>query len=79
MKNVFTALVLLLLAAGVATAQDKPGKKAPEKSTTTHKALPCGTPKLAQCKQDSACNKTQGKKSCCMQPSRTAGLRTKRI
>lgn len=79
MKNVITALTLLLLT-GAATAQDKPGKKAPAKvaAATARQPLPCGTPKLAQYQRDStARNKTQ--KSCCMQPSRTASLRTKKM
>lgn len=80
MKNVLTALTMLLLTAGAAAAQDKPGHKAPAKeaAATAHKPLPCGTAKLAQYQQNkAACNKT--KKSCCMQPSRTASLRTKKI
>ncbi|NLR64869.1 hypothetical protein HGH92_11195 [Chitinophaga varians] len=80
MKNVLTALTMLLLATGAATAQDKPGHKAPAKeaTATAHKPLPCGTAKMMQCQQDStARNKT--KKSCCLQPSRTAGLRTAAI
>ncbi|MBC9911012.1 hypothetical protein [Chitinophaga varians] len=80
MKNVLTALTMLLLATGAATAQDKPGHKAPAKEApaTAHKPLPCGTAKLAQHQQNTAaCNKT--KKSCCMQPSRTASLRTKKM
>nr|WP_295875995.1 hypothetical protein [uncultured Chitinophaga sp.] len=76
MKNVLTALTLLLLT-GAASAQDKPGHKAPAKQTaaTAHKPLPCGTPKLAQYQRDSTA-RNNTKKSCCMQPSRTASLRT---
>ncbi|QJB34515.1 hypothetical protein HF324_25590 [Chitinophaga oryzae] len=79
MKNILTALTLLLLA-GAATAQDKPGRKAPAKqaTATAHKPLPSGTPKLAQYQHDSTA-RNNPKKSCCTQPSRTASLRTKKI
>ncbi|WP_212001025.1 hypothetical protein [Chitinophaga sp. HK235] len=76
MKNVLTVLTALLLVSGAAFAQDKSGSKssaATTKSSCSKKSGEscCGTAHGAQPKQDSA----QGKKSCCMQPSRTAGLR----
>lgn len=77
MKKVLSATAVLFLLTGAAFAQDKTKSKTTTAVAKPAKSKPggfiCGT--AMQQEKDSIL-KAKGKKSCCMQPSRTAGLRT---